>query len=179
MRSKLIPLVPALPTFWQALNEEDRTKYLELRSGISFGQPNLRNGGLFSFVEVLNVIRQYVIRGEPDDQIRCVACGVCWLPGGIAYSVGQLSLLTGKCKSSINGSLKKIGYSSKLVRGEGTVTLASYLPFLREHPVEHRKWTVRKADNTFLLPLSTPPPTRTKRNSQTEVREHREASCED
>jgi hypothetical protein len=144
------------------LNEEDKTKYLELRTRLSFSQPNLRNGGISLFVKLLNTIRQYTIRGEPDDPIRCATCGICWLPDGIAYCAGQLSLLIGKCKSSINGSLQKIGYSSQLVRGEGTMTLALYLPFLKDHPIEHRKWTVRKVINRFFLSLSTPPPTEPK-----------------
>jgi hypothetical protein len=70
------------------------------------------------------------------------------LPDGIAINVQQLRLLTGRSKSSINGSLQKIGYR---------VNLSSVLPaFLKDHSVEFRKWTVRTRDDSADRLLSPP-----------------------
>jgi hypothetical protein len=104
---------------------------------------NRRGKRLEGFSELLGSIRSFCIRNREDDWKRCLVCGVCWLPSGLAINNRQLSLLINKCKSSINGSLQKMGYSTLQSRTESTGALCDSIPLLRDNFNELREWTVR------------------------------------
>jgi hypothetical protein len=106
-----------------------------------------------TFDECLTQIRGFAIRDDADDKLRSVVCGVFWLPDGVAINVRQLRLLMGKCKSSVNSSLQKIGFSVTLRRTEIVGVITSHLPFLLDHPAELRKWTIRRRPG-----IVSPPP---------------------
>jgi hypothetical protein len=92
---------------------------------------------------MLDAIKAFAIRDD-DDWKRCLVCGVMWLPGSIAINTRQLRLLIDKCKSSINGSLHRMGYSSATSRGDTSRQLIEYVPKLRGNFNELRQWTVRQ-----------------------------------
>jgi hypothetical protein len=73
-----------------------------------------------------------------------MVCGIYWLPDGIAINIHQFRSLFPKCKSSINGSLQRLGFSTNLGRTAASQTIASIFPFLRENMPALRKWTVRR-----------------------------------
>jgi hypothetical protein len=142
------------PKFYDLLSTGDQDQYNELRSSLSSQMCRNRRGKrLESFSEILGSIRSFCIRNKEDDWKRCLVCGVCWLPSGIAINNRQLSILIDKCKSSINGSLQKMGYSSLQSRNESTGALYDSIPLLRNNFNELREWTVR-----FFI-AATPQPT--------------------
>jgi hypothetical protein len=93
---------------------------------------------------MLDAIKSFAIRDDDDDWKRCLVCGVIWLPASIAINTRQLRLLIDKCKSSINGSLHRMGYSSVTSRGDTSKQLIEYVPKLRGNFSELRQWTVRQ-----------------------------------
>jgi hypothetical protein len=74
---------------------------------------------------------------------RCLVCGVCRLPNGIAANTTQLRRLIFKCKSSINESLKRLGYGLIVTDQSASEELLSAIPYLRENRPEFRRWTIR------------------------------------
>lgn len=132
------------PKYFNLLNEEDQEQYTRLRSTLSSHICRNRRGKrLETFAEMLNAIKTFCIKGDSDDWKRCLVCGVCWLSNGIAINTRQLGLLIDKCKSSINGSLQKMGYSTLQSRSESAGPLAEAIPELKNNFSELREWTVR------------------------------------
>lgn len=132
------------PKYFNLLNEEDQEQYTRLRSTLSSHICRNRRGKrLETFAEMLNAIKSFCIKGDSDDWKRCLVCGVCWLSNGIAINTRQLGLLIDKCKSSINGSLQKMGYSTLQSRSESAGPLTEAIPELKNNFTELREWTVR------------------------------------
>lgn len=132
------------PQYFNLISKEDQDKYSNLRSTLSSHVCRNRRGKrLETFAEMLNAIQIFCIRGDSDDWKRCLVCGVCWIPNGIAINTRQLGLLIDKCKSSINGSLQKMGYTTLQSRSESSAPLIEAIPALKSNFAELRQWTVR------------------------------------
>lgn len=133
------------PKFYELLSKNDKILYNNMRSGLSsHACRNRRGKRLETFSEMLNAIKTYCVRNDEDDWKRCLVCGVCWLPNGIAINTRHLSLLIDKCKSSINGSLQKMGYSTLQSRSESGNQLSDTIPLLKNNFNELREWTIRQ-----------------------------------
>jgi hypothetical protein len=146
-RSPRIARRTGAPQFLGLLSDADRAAYAELRAYLSSAAcRNRRNKRLESFGETLDAVRAFAVRGAGDDWARCLVCGVVWLPGSIATNTRQLRLLTDKCKSSINGSLQRMGYAFRRSARAGTRTRSSGIGCPRSaSAAELRQWTVRQA----------------------------------
>jgi hypothetical protein len=132
------------PKYYELLSPSDQERYDDLRAALSSQMCRNRRGKrLEGFSDMLASIRAFCIRDSEDDWKRCLVCGVCWLSRGIAINNRQLSLLLDKCKSSINGSLQKMGYSTLQSRSEGAASLLECMPMLKNNFSELREWTVR------------------------------------
>jgi hypothetical protein len=132
------------PKYFDVLTPSDQERYNELRATLSSQMCRNRRGKrLEGFSDMLASIRAFCIRRNEDDWKRCLVCGVCWLPNGIAINNRQLSILIDKCKSSINGSLQKMGYSTLQSRNESSSSLCEMIPLLKNNFNELREWTVR------------------------------------
>lgn len=162
-----------LPQFFWMLNDIDKTRYGCLKYNLSSkSMKSQRNKRITTFSEIIDSIKSFVIQGDKNDTLRGLVCGICWIPEGIAINTHQLRFLICKCKSSINGSLQKMGYTSNLGRTEAALAMANAFPILKDNSAELRKWTVRRIEtliSTSLSPLmSTPPegPTQSDKPSQ-------------
>jgi hypothetical protein len=132
------------PKYYEILTSSDQEKYNELRACLSSQMCRNRRGKrLDGFSDMLASIRRFTVRHNENDWKRCLVCGVCWLPTGIAINNRQLSILIDKCKSSINGSLQKMGYSMLQSRNESSSSLCEAIPLLKNNFNELREWTVR------------------------------------
>lgn len=152
MRNDLFSsMIPAnacvMPMFWNLLSDVDKYQYMILRAGFATSSTkNQRNKRIENFSDSLAVVKQFAVRGEECDWKRCLVCGVAWLlDGGIAVNTHQLKILICKCKSSINGSLLKMGYSSVLARGQTQKSLESLFPILKSNQIDVRQWTIRQS----------------------------------
>jgi hypothetical protein len=141
---------PCLPQFAWQLSDADKYAYSCLRATISTNTlRSPRNRRVLTFTETLEAIKNFVLRNDKDDGLRALLCGICWLPEGIAINTHQLRHLIPKCKSSINGSLQKLGYSMILGRTDCAQAMCNFFPLLRDNQAELRKWTIRKRTDSF------------------------------
>lgn len=133
------------PKYIDMLSETDRQEYAKLRETLSSNVVRNRRGKrLETFAEILTAIKNFCIKGDADDWKRCLVCGVCWLPAGIAINNRQFQVLIDKCKSSINGSLQRMGYGTIQSRQESIKLLGESIPFLATNYPEAREWSVRQ-----------------------------------
>ncbi|EAY11882.1 hypothetical protein TVAG_362620 [Trichomonas vaginalis G3] len=139
------------PLYWGMLNPIDMQRYNYLRLALSSSETkNQRNRRIATFTEAMEAVRGFAIRGDSNDKLRCLVCGIAWLPEGIAINTHQLKLLISRCKSSINGSLQKLGFTENLGRTAAANAMIAQYSFLKENSTELRKWSVRRK------PSSTP-----------------------
>lgn len=132
------------PKYFYLLSPADQEAYMRIKEALSFHIcRNVRNKRIETFSEILSIIKAFCVKNNQDDWKRSIACGICWLYNGIAINTRQLSFLIDKCKSSINGSLQKIGYSTLQNRENSSTTLIEAIPFFRNNFSELREWTVR------------------------------------
>jgi hypothetical protein len=149
------------PRFFSLLSDKDRDVYLRICSALSApSSRNKRNTRMNDFEEIVEAIDLYENSEQEDKWKRCLACGLVKLTAGIAVNTNQLRHLVFKCRSSINGSLKGIGYDSIVTKPEATEELLNLIPALRTQPAELKQWTIRTRTRVVLdIPLEiTPPP---------------------
>lgn len=141
---KNIDMLYQLPKYWNILDDMDKQGYAMLRATFcSHFTKCQRNRRIENFTEILNLVNSYCIRKDANDWKRCLACGYCSFKDGIAINNTQFKILTFKCKSSINGSLNKIGLHSNVPRNDSLHILYSAMPILKDNAQEARNWSVR------------------------------------
>jgi len=143
----------AIPQYWEMLTEDEKKEYRAMHQEFvnGAGKKN-RNNRVDSFDYVLEIIKKYTERGDERDWRRFLVCGVCWLDNAIAINTRQLRILISKCKSSINGSLLKMGYSTNTSHSESWKVLYPKIPFLKDHFTELRQWTIRFKSDSIINP---------------------------
>ncbi|KAH0792742.1 potassium/sodium hyperpolarization-activated cyclic nucleotide-gated channel 1 [Histomonas meleagridis] len=140
-----------MPKYFETLSPEDQEEYKKLRAILSSKDcRNNRGQRLTKFSEMLSAIQKFCIRNDQNDSNRCLVCGICWLPNGIAINTRQLRLLIDKCKSSINGSLQRIGFSAVSMKDDSYNKLYAVIPQLKNNYKETREWSIRQT--TFSTP---------------------------
>ena len=135
-----------LPPHWQLLPSQDLQDYLLLKRQFfeKYGVKSKKGKRLDGCNDMLSEIRRYIEKSENNKWKRSIVCGVIFLQNSLAINIQQLRILIGKCKSSINGSLKKCGFDNCIKKAEGCNKLIEAIPFLRDNPSERRKWTLRQ-----------------------------------
>lgn len=133
-----------VPQYWNLLTEVDKNGYHNLKMAFNAGSIKRNRGHrIETFDGILDAIRRYAEQGNENDWKRFLVCGVCWMDQAIAINTRQLRLLISKCKSSINGSLQKLGFSTNTSHSESWKILFSRIPLLKDNFTEIRQWTIR------------------------------------
>lgn len=138
-----------MPLFWDYLNDHDKEDYLKMRTALS--SPACKHRRHHSNElnrEIVNTIKNYVIRNDGDDWRRALVSGIVWLPNAIAINTRQLRLLLSKCKSSINALFQNMGYVTIPTTNDYSSSLVSVFPILKDNFNELRKWTIRLVGST-------------------------------
>jgi hypothetical protein len=130
------------PMHWNILSDTDKADYRKLRNSFVTAARN-RGANVDNIGEMLEAIRRYAEKGDNSDWKRCLVCGLCWLEDAIAMNTRQIRHLVAKCKSSVNGSLQRIGYLPAVQRSEYWQCLFTKIPCLKDNSAEIRQWTVR------------------------------------
>jgi hypothetical protein len=148
------------PHFFERLSPSDQAGYESLRDRLcSPTCKNRRNKSNKTFQDVIETIRRYVIRGDDQDNDRGLVCGILWLDRGVAINTHQLSLVTNKCKSSINGSFQALGYGTIPSGADVPVEICKVFPFMNKHFALLRQWTIRqRLEEAQGIGYSTPTP---------------------
>lgn len=146
---------PTLPQYFNLLNETDKYQYRVLQTYFySQTQKNLRNKRIESFQQALEKVKSFALRGRDDDWLRCLVCGIFWIPQGLVVNTQYLKLILLKCKSSINGSLQKMGYNTYITKNEIAQSLFQSLPIFKGFLFKNelRKWCFRQFSTNATLP---------------------------
>ncbi|OHT03904.1 hypothetical protein TRFO_28749 [Tritrichomonas foetus] len=144
------------PLFWELLSNQDQEQYIELRNKV--GSPSNRynrNRRIEAFSETLDAIKLYCLKGDEDDGLRCLVCGICWIHDNISINTRQLRILIDKSKSTINGGFSKMGYGTIPMKEHYTTEIVEFMPILKRHPQELRQWSTRKLKITSATPKDT------------------------
>ncbi|EAX90710.1 hypothetical protein TVAG_328100 [Trichomonas vaginalis G3] len=143
-----------VPAFFDFLSLKDQQYYNRLRAELSSESHKYKkNMRCLTFQTDLESIKRYIYQNDGSEWKRCLVCGICWIGTSIAINTRQLRLLIDKCKSSINGALAKLGYSSEIIRGEGSPELITSIPYLKCNFVEQRQWTIRRRSAMSPFPV--------------------------
>jgi hypothetical protein len=130
---------------WSVLSESDKVKDQKLRLFMDpLSVRTTRDHARLMFHIILEYVRNYAIRRDADDWKRCLVCGLVWLDNAVAVSTRQMTLLVGKCKSSINSGFQSLGYLNAVMSTEHVVALIHLFPFLAQDHTELRQWTIRE-----------------------------------
>lgn len=136
-------------SLWWLLSDADKYQYHCLKMALALTtEKNQRNQRLNSFNKCIEAVKSYAIRGDSCDNIRSYICGIVWLKDGIAINTHYLKALISKCKSSINGSLQKMGFTINVNRANAAALIAATFPSLKDNKSELRKWSIRKMPGT-------------------------------
>ncbi|OHT16000.1 hypothetical protein TRFO_42123 [Tritrichomonas foetus] len=138
-------LATETPKFFELLSEDDQKQYKELREKV--GSPEnryTRNRRLITLKDSFDAIRAFCIKNDEDDWKRCMVCGLCWIDDSICVNIRQLHLIINKSKSTINGALLKMGYSTVPSTGDQRIVVTQAIPYLQNRFNDLRQWTVRK-----------------------------------
>ena len=134
-----------LTQYWHLLSDMDKYQYSSMRVNISSDKfKNQRNKRIENCKDIMLAIKAFCLQGNNDDWKRCLVCGMFWHPDGIGINTHQLRTLIFKCKSSINGSLQKLGFDDTLGRTETANAIVRMFPILKDRTSEIRQWTIRR-----------------------------------
>ena len=143
---KDLPPDDHMPNYWDLLNQEELNDYLELKKYFT-AHPRISKKEKQDdvFRQKLDKIRSFI--GDEGDRsgIRSLVCGLAFLSESIAINIQQLTVLLGKCKSSINGSLQSMNYVSLSPGNRHEAELAAKIPFEHLDKRESKKWTIRES----------------------------------
>jgi hypothetical protein len=137
------------PQYWNFLSTADKEIYRRITAALSAPRSRNQKGRrIEDFSQIIQALE--VFEGSDDDGKwkRCLVCGLCRIPEGIAVNTTQLKRLVFRCKSSINGSLKGIGYGRIISSAVAYESLFKQIPYLRHRPADIRQWTIRTCDTS-------------------------------
>jgi hypothetical protein len=133
------------PQYWELLSDDDKSAYNQLKRDFAMGsvrrgsRPNTSD----TFDGMLEAIRLFAERDDGNNWRRFLVCGLCWMDNAIAINTRQLRLLISRCKSSINGSFQKLGYTASTSHSDSWKILFPHIPLLKDHFNDLRQWTIR------------------------------------
>lgn len=130
------------PKYWDLLNPDDQHIYREMHHAIT-APITKKASRVDDFKEIVDAIDLFENINDDDKWKRCLVCGIFKVKNMIAVNICQLKYLVSKCKSSINGSLRRIGFGKTVKKANVYELLFESIPFLKTNPSELRKWTMR------------------------------------
>lgn len=141
-----------IPEHFNQLDPKDKEEYIKLREKFyNIEKTTKGKDKLQSLTNAINDIKTFCRPGSSDDWKRSIACGIIFLSSSsIAINIQQLKILLCRCKSSINGSFKSLGYSSLSYDGKKIQKLLSKIPEFKNTKRESKKWTIKKHESDIL-----------------------------
>ena len=132
------------PPHLELLSDDDKQMYMKIMNAIQ--APTLqskRNKRLTEFEDMIEAIEVFENHEDIEKWKRYLACGLFRFENGIAVNISTLKQLIHRCKSSINGSLKALGYNQVISKASSCKELLQAIPYLAKRANELRQWTVR------------------------------------
>jgi hypothetical protein len=144
MQGQRLSKAEAYPKHWDILSDSDQMEYRQLKKFIDpLSLRTTKEDLKLKFRILLTEIQRYTTRNDCDDWKRQFVCGILSLTDIVVISTRQLSILIGKCKSSINCGFQALGYQTIPMSSNVASMLAQTFPFLMKDCSGVRQWTVR------------------------------------
>jgi len=133
------PIVSKLPIM-------DQAEFFRLVQFFAYTDDrNKRNLGIPTFIKHLNVIHQYVCRGDKFDTIRGLAAGIQFGKGIMLINTSRLKKLMNRSKSCMNGCFQKLGYNTTKPNSDISGLFASLFSCVGIEHLNPRQWCIRRA----------------------------------
>ena len=127
------------------LNVSDRTEFFHLLNLFTFSEDrNKRNLGISTFIKHLQLIHNYICKGDMYDSLRGLICGIEFGNNSFIINTGKLKKLMCRSKSCMNGCFQKIGYTVCKPSQDISSLFSQFLPN-GSHILSARQWCVRKS----------------------------------
>ena len=139
------------PEYFDILTKVDQEKYKDLQKYLAFllKRRSKRNYKKEDMQEWMERIKSFCIQKDSDDGKRCFVCGIFWTQGGIALNIDSLQKLLPKSRSTVNTTLRILGYK-KIFRGtyDPWELFKSMMPDIQIPRKETKRWSLRVDSNT-------------------------------
>ena len=151
------------PVFWERLPNEDRAEFLRLRNQLhSYQKPTGKDPRVVTFRKELLAVLKFIERDEAHREERSILTGIAFAGPFICVNTRLLKSFLGRCKSSINGSLQMIGYTSPSSNSDQSTKLINiFLNFMQrsnsfmvEKPTNHQLTTLLSSQVSNFLQSS-------------------------
>jgi hypothetical protein len=128
---------------WSALSSDDKQMYLTLRRNFLQRTTSTDIPNTSRFYQDIQAVTTYINRSPDNRETRAIVVGLAMSGQFLAVNTRQLKNLLGRCKSSINGCLRHLGYFGFNTKQKSRNCVLDILPSLKTDPGALRQWTAR------------------------------------
>jgi hypothetical protein len=130
--------------FWGVLSQDDQTEFIKLRARLHRGQQSIsKDIRMAAHHRELLMVLSYLERSPENMEVRAIISGILFVGPAVCVNTRQLKLLLGRCKSSINGCFKQLGFVAVRTKVKARNFIAHCLTALKDKQDVIRQWTVR------------------------------------
>ena len=123
---------------------EERSQYQHLIDSISQDvQGTRRHSGLTEFVKHISLVHRFIARGNSNDSLRGIVCGVEFGRGFILVNTDRLKKVLFRSKSCMNGYFQRLGYDVMRPSHDIVCLFTRLLPNVNPEFFAIRQWCVR------------------------------------
>ena len=123
---------------------EERSQYQSLIDSISNDvQKTRRHSGLTEFVKHISLVHRFIARGNSNDSLRGIVCGVEFGRGFILVNTDRLKKVLFRSKSCMNGCFQRLGYDVMRPSHDIVCLFTRLLPNVNPEFFAIRQWCVR------------------------------------
>jgi hypothetical protein len=132
------------PEILNLLPPDERGQYQTLIDAISCDvQKAKRHSGLEEFVKHISLVHKFVARGNTNDALRGIVCGVEFGRGFILVNTDRLKKVLFRSKSCMNGCFQRLGYDVMRPSRDIVCLFTRLLPNVNPEFFAIRQWCVR------------------------------------
>ena len=126
------------------LSLNDQAEFFRLIQFFQFSDDrNKRNLGLSTFAKHLQLIHNFINKGDGIDSYRGLVCGIQFGVNSLLINTSRLKKLMFRSKSCMNGCFQKLGFHVCRPNQDISTTLAQLMPRIDPMIFNPRQWCVR------------------------------------
>jgi hypothetical protein len=123
---------------------EERGQYQSLVDGIAADVERTRkHSGVAEFVKHISLVHCFIARGNRNDPLRGVICGVEFGRGFVLVNTDRLKRVLFRSKSCMNGCWQRLGYDVMRPSNDLVTFFTRLLPNVNPEFFAIRQWCVR------------------------------------
>jgi hypothetical protein len=135
---------PCHPDLLKLLPVEERGQYQVMVNGIAEDIERTRkHSGVSEFVKHITQVHRFIRRGNPNDPLRGVVCGVEFGRGFILVNTDRLKKVLYRSKSCMNGCWQRLGYDVMRPSHDIVCLFTRLMPNVNPEFFAIRQWCVR------------------------------------